>query len=667
MSVSLVVIRLESATDHPQLQHIQFQVQSEAHSKSSEDGTNVNCGVEERPDEWPLLVSDTLLAMNRGQRRPTEITVTTLTAPFIAKEMAALEASLKAGGRGAATNTLTAAEEEEDEALSRDEGIVMSGAAGAGGDDGRGPDGEDEEGEDRSSSDPRPGLPSTRWSSKESTPAASSSKEGTPGPSDDASQASSSSGGGRSRQRVPFLSGNPTVDVTKGILHLYKQNTLTPLLAGEDRSSLLCLLAVPSSVTIHDLLQFTAPCYPGIQHLRVIRDSSPSQYMVLVKFRSQPEADEFYSNFNDHPYNSLEPDVVCRLVYVARVETTTETKNGGLPLPGHTELPTCPVCLERMDESVDGVLTILCNHSFHGECLAKWGDNSCPVCRYCQTVEAAEDQVCSQCGARDSLWICLICGHVGCGRYVGGHAHRHFVETNHLFSMQLGNNRVWDYVRDNYVHRLLQSEGDGKVVSYERGPDDAVCGGGGSDPGSDDAGATKEELQAGEMKLSALQLEYTHLLSSQLESQRQFFEDKMAELASSATAEADECRAAARQLGEDVAALKQQVTGLAKDKAQSDKKLAQLTAKLNKAANELETEKHFNLNLRQSKQEFLVKIEELKQHIVQKDQTIAELEGQVRDLLVHLDASSSVAGNPELQGASVTLPQQQKGRGRKKR
>ena len=40
------------------------------------------------------------------------------------------------------------------------------------------------------------------------------------------------------------------------------------------------------------------------------------------------------------------------------------------------------------------------------------------------------------------------------------------METNHLFSLQVGNNRVWDYVRDNYVHRLLQSEGDGKVCYF---------------------------------------------------------------------------------------------------------------------------------------------------------------------------------------------------------
>ena len=47
----------------------------------------------------------------------------------------------------------------------------------------------------------------------------------------------------------------------------------------------------------------------------------------------------------------------------------------------HTELPVCSICLERMDESISTVLTILCNHSFHGNCLAQWEDETCPVCR----------------------------------------------------------------------------------------------------------------------------------------------------------------------------------------------------------------------------------------------------------------------------------------------
>ena len=49
---------------------------------------------------------------------------------------------------------------------------------------------------------------------------------------------------------------------------------------------------------------------------------------------------------------------------------------------GLVELPTCPVCLERMDETVSGILTVQCNHAFHTACLAHWEDTSCPVCRY---------------------------------------------------------------------------------------------------------------------------------------------------------------------------------------------------------------------------------------------------------------------------------------------
>ena len=33
--------------------------------------------------------------------------------------------------------------------------------------------------------------------------------------------------------------------------------------------------------------------------------------------------------------------------------------------------------------------------------------------------------------------------------------------------MQLGNTRVWDYVGDNFVHRLLQNNADGKLVEVE--------------------------------------------------------------------------------------------------------------------------------------------------------------------------------------------------------
>ncbi|MPC22299.1 BRCA1-associated protein [Portunus trituberculatus] len=369
---------------------------------------------EPSPSEWPLLVTDTLLSIHRGRREPVQLIVTTLDENLIAEAVA--------GGESENKRCVLQAEGGVMEKTETSPETVPLSSGGV--------------------------LPRT---SKESTPGASSSKEGTPGLGEDGSSSSR-----RSRpikDRVTFVSGNPMVDVTHGILHLYKENTKTSLDESELRSEMLCMLAVPTALTIHDLLQFTAPCYSVIQNMRIIRDPTPNQYMVLIKFRTQGDADMFYNTFNGQCFNSIEEDI-CRLVYVARVETTKESENGGLPIPGHTELPNCPVCLERMDESVDGILTILCNHSFHGECLAKWGDTRlfaqfvhdnklslalllwvvcrrhadeglvCPVCRYCQTPEEIPDQRCSLCGSADSLWICLICGHVGCGRYVGGHAHR---------------------------------------------------------------------------------------------------------------------------------------------------------------------------------------------------------------------------------------------------
>lgn len=53
-----------------------------------------------------------------------------------------------------------------------------------------------------------------------------------------------------------------------------------------DRSHTICMLSVPATMTCHDLLTFTAACHQDIQHFRILRDSSPNQYMALITFRS---------------------------------------------------------------------------------------------------------------------------------------------------------------------------------------------------------------------------------------------------------------------------------------------------------------------------------------------------------------------------------------------
>lgn len=71
----------------------------------------------------------------------------------------------------------------------------------------------------------------------------------------------------------------------------------------------------------------------------------------------------------------------------------------------------------------------------------RWADTSCPVCRYCLESEGHVSH-CTTCNAAADLWICLICGHIGCGRYRSGHANGHWKDTNHCYALELETQRV---------------------------------------------------------------------------------------------------------------------------------------------------------------------------------------------------------------------------------
>ncbi|ESO93398.1 hypothetical protein LOTGIDRAFT_206528 [Lottia gigantea] len=455
-----------------------------------------------------------------------------------------------------------------------------------------------------------------------------------------------------------FYSGNPCVELTKGILHIYKDNHLTSLDEGVSRSEMICILAVPASYTIHDLLNFTSSMSSCIEHMQIIRDKKPNQYMVLLKFSNQKACDEFYSYFNNRPFNSIEPDI-CHLVYVSQVEVMKESEGAAKPIPGVTELPNCPVCLERMEESVDGVLTVLCNHAFHMSCLQKWGDTSCPVCRYVQTPEETVDNRCMKCSSHESLWICLICGHVGCGRYVGLHAYRHFQETNHTYAMQLGNNKVWDYAGDNYVHRLVQNKSDGKLVEVDEG-----------------GNIVQDE------KLDTLTLEYTNLLTTQLDSQRLYFEDQMLEVTKQYKEQVDELSKRWTTQMEELDNKGYVLTEVSKEKQSLEKRCSNLHSRLTKALTELQDEKQMNKCLRENQSQWQERVGALESQIKDttenKDKEIKDLKEQLRDVMFYLEAQQKLSNTTELSqeeiqdghvivGASASTSQSgKKGNGRKK-
>lgn len=54
-------------------------------------------------------------------------------------------------------------------------------------------------------------------------------------------------------------------------------------------------------------------------------------------------------------FSLLEKEIVWKLVYVRELEFHRDASVH--PRPGETELPTCPVCLERLDQNISGVVT----------------------------------------------------------------------------------------------------------------------------------------------------------------------------------------------------------------------------------------------------------------------------------------------------------------------
>jgi hypothetical protein len=102
------------------------------------------------------------------------------------------------------------------------------------------------------------------------------------------------------------------------------------------------------------------------------------------------------------------------------------------------------------------------------------------------------------------------------GRYKEGHARRHWEETEHCYSLELETQRVWDYAGDNYVHRLIQSKTDGKLVELNSHGSLSKDGCGSCE--YSDSGMTDALLNS---KVDMIISEYNELLQAQLENQKQ--------------------------------------------------------------------------------------------------------------------------------------------------
>ncbi|XP_026640364.1 ubiquitin carboxyl-terminal hydrolase 44 isoform X2 [Microtus ochrogaster] len=58
---------------------------------------------------------------------------------------------------------------------------------------------------------------------------------------------------------------------------------------------------------------------------------------------------------------------------------------------------------------------------------------------------------CVDCSTTQSLWACLSCSHVACGRYIAEHALKHFQESSHPVAFEVNDMYVFCYLCNDYV------------------------------------------------------------------------------------------------------------------------------------------------------------------------------------------------------------------------
>ena len=539
------------------------------------------------------------------------------------------------------------------------------------------------------------------------------------------------------------IKGTKNTELGWGVVHLYREGEETPELRDISSPSIdpgtssiaergemdiwdttiLCIPAVPSYMTASDFLGWVGEkTRDMVSHFRMIMTGRMNRYMMLMKFRDGRAARRWRAEWDGKVFNGMEPEN-CHVLFIKSIKfQTSTTVTGGKekqsfpemegdpftptlttsdgasssfapkplppPTPALVELPTCPVCLERMDETT-GLLTILCQHVFHCDCLQKWRGSGCPVCRHIQptrstslpfgiTIANRDINLCHTCDCAEDLWICLICGNVGCGRYKGGHAKEHWKETAHPYALEIETQHVWDYAEDVWVHRLIQTKGDGKLVEHS-----SNNGHRGSGNGRYEVPEDMELIPRD--KLENMGMEYTHMLTSQLESQRMYFEEQVARTVEKAARSAKAAEDAAATAESSLAQLKEMsiehrkmrgeiIPGLERDRdrmATKAEKSNELARSMTKAFQE---EKQVSKGLMDRIKHFESTLEKVRNEVKELKEENLDLKEQNRDLSFFISSQDKLAKvdgelAEEIREGTVSVPDppEPKGKGRKKK
>lgn len=434
-------------------------------------------------------------------------------------------------------------------------------------------------------------------------------------------------------------------------------------------------------------------------------DARPSlNYVVLFELSSEEAASLLVDDLHEKPFTILDETQVCNIHRVAALEGSDGVSlmspffapapkhaGGGLELlsssssdlnadgrtsgqeagASHSEVYNCAVCLEHMDleRPASGertsILTTVCNHSFHMDCLLQWQDSPCPVCRYDHSGLNECLSQCSVCGTTANNYVCLICGVISCAEGIQAatseaacgpdsgpgcqpddaadtvetqlrmnlsHARKHYDETLHAYALDTNSQHVWDFAGGGYVHRLLQNKDDGKLVEVSD-PNNTTSQERSQNPGLTDA-------QEGEMvhrKLEGFANQYYTLLKSQLEQQRIYYQGRLQEIRREG-----ETAKPRKRTSDLIAALKQ-------ERNQLSQRLETLEARIRKSTDNVSFLVSMNESLEANKaplqRELALAQKERQDMRKMFEECLPTLQEKVTNLMLQLESESSAAAS----------------------
>lgn len=206
---------------------------------------------------------------------------------------------------------------------------------------------------------------------------------------------------------------------------------------------------------------------------------------------------------------------------------------------------------------------------------------------------------------------------------------------------------MWDYAGDGYVHRLIQNKADGKLVELPSAASSM-----GTNPRDSGLGPGPSDTLTAE-KIEAIGIEYSYLLTSQLDSQRSYYEEQTIELKNQVnelrglvdrlSREFEKERAASKNLEEERKKEEDaRIAEVMKDKARAESRADKMTQLARKLEKELREERAVSEGLMDNLGKTKEKVERSGKEKQEYDSKILELEDQLRDVMFFLEAKTKI-------------------------